>query len=54
MNRVMLSKSEAQTLVEAHEVEQLLGNVEEVELLGENNPDLLNAYRRLVKIAEGQ
>lgn len=36
----------------AHEIDAVLSNQEEVELLEENNPQLLAAYRALVKRAE--
>lgn len=42
---------QAMQLAEAHEVEQLLSNEEEVELLEEHNPELLEAYRALWALA---
>lgn len=49
----MLNKQQAQLLVEAHEIDSLLENEEEVELLEDNNPELLTAYRALGRMAIG-
>lgn len=46
-----LTQEQAQLLVDAHEVAQLMDNEEEVELLKENNPEMLDAYRALLAIA---
>ena len=54
MNRVMLTKAEAQCLIDAHEIDATMGNDEESELLEANNPELYAVYRRLLKIADGQ
>lgn len=54
MNRVMLTKAEAQTLVDAHEIDATMSNEEEAEFLEANNPELFAAYKRLLKIADGQ
>lgn len=46
--KVEFTPEQARLIVDAHEVEQLLDNEEEVELLAENNPEILSAYRALV------
>lgn len=46
------SPDDARAIMEAHEIDSLLQNEEEVELLDAHNPDLLVSYRRLVAIAE--
>ena len=48
----MLTKEQAQMLCDAHEVYSLMGNEEEIELLNENNPELLEAYFALCRIAK--
>lgn len=53
VNRAMLSKDEAQAIVDAHEIRLEEGD-EETELLRENNPELYAAYERILKIADGQ
>lgn len=47
----MLTKEQAQLLVDTHELDVLIQNEEEVELLEENNPELLEAYETLLEIA---
>ena len=49
----MLTPDQAMLLVEAHEVQELLENEEEVSLLEENNRELLAAYRALLRLADG-
>lgn len=49
----MLSQEEAQMICEAHNIDELLLNEEEVECLDEHNPELLEAYLSLQKIANG-
>lgn len=46
--KLEFTPEQAQLIVDAHEVEQLLDNEEEVELLAQNNPAILAAYRALV------
>lgn len=53
MDRLMLTQAQAQSLVEAHEIEQMTKG-EEARLLAANNPELYEAYRRLLQIADGQ
>ena len=48
----MLTPEQAQMICDAHDIQSTLSNEEEVELLSENNPELLEAYRALVSIAE--
>lgn len=49
----MMTKEQAQILCDTHEVDSLLENEEEIELLEANNPELLEAYRALFRIAIG-
>ena len=49
----MLTQIQAQVLCDAHEIYQLLDNEEEIELLDDNNPELLEAYYALHRIAAG-
>ena len=49
----MLTAQQAQLICDAHEVDSLLENEEEVELLEDNNPELLEAYRALSRLAIG-
>ena len=49
----MLTQEQAQLLCDTHEVYSLLENEEEVELLEANNPELLEAYYALHRIAAG-
>lgn len=49
----MLSQEQARILCEAHEVYSLLENEEEIELLEANNPELLEAYYALHRLAAG-
>lgn len=46
-----MTKRQAQLIIEAHEIEQLLGDEEEVKLLYDQNPEMLDAYRALVYFA---
>lgn len=52
MSTRQLTKEQAQLLVDTHEIEMLMQNDEEVELLEEHNPELLEAYETLIEIAE--
>ena len=47
----MLTKEQAMLICDAHEIFQLLDNEEEVELLEDNNPELLQAYTELHNMA---
>ncbi len=49
-----MTKEQAQILVEAHEVEQLMEDAEERELMEENNPGLSDAYQALLALARGE
>lgn len=49
----MLTRGQAQLLCDTHEVVSLLDNEEEIELLEENNPELLEAYFALHRMAYG-
>lgn len=48
---VALTKEQAQEIVSAHEIELLDGD-EETELLEANNPELAEAYRALLAMAD--
>lgn len=50
----MLTKEQAQILCEAYEVYSLLENKEDVELLRANDPQLLEAYYALHRVAVGK
>lgn len=50
--RTWLTQEQAQLIVEMHDIQQAAD--EENELLEANNPELFEAYRVLVKIAEGE
>lgn len=54
MNRIQLTKDQAQAIMDAHELSATLQNDEERELLEANNPELYEAYQALEKIADGQ
>ncbi len=45
-----MTKEQALMIIEAHDI--FLQDQEEYELLEENNPELLDAYKALYKIAE--
>lgn len=49
-----LTRYEAAALCEAHEVDALFADEEESGLLREANPMLWHAYRKLVRIANGE
>ena len=49
-----LTQEQARMLCDAHEIFSLLGNDEEIELLEANNPELLEAYFALHRIAAGK
>lgn len=46
-----LTKEQAQNIVDAHEIN--LDDGDETEMLEANNPELADAYRALLEIAEG-
>ena len=48
-----MTKEQAQLIVEAFEIDQLLGDDEEVQNLKEHAPKQLQAYRALLAFAEG-
>ena len=54
MKRTILTPEQAQAISDAHEIQTMLNNEEEFELLKANNPELLEAYQALVKIAESK
>lgn len=47
-----MTKDQAMLIIDMHEIDSLMRDDEERELLEENNPELLEAYRALLKIAE--
>ena len=47
----MLTPEQAMLICDAHELFQLMDNEEEVELLEDNNPELLEAYTELLNMA---
>lgn len=49
----ILTQEQARLLVEAFEIDRILGDEEEFELLEANNPELLIAYEQLQAIADG-
>lgn len=49
----MLTQEQAKLLCDAHEIYSLLDNDEETELLEANNPELLEAYYALHRVAAG-
>lgn len=49
----MITAKQAALLCQAHEVNELLENEEELELLEANNPELLAAYKALIKASVG-
>ena len=46
-----LTKEQAMMIVEAHEVASIIEDGEERDMLRENNPDLLDAYEALLRVA---
>lgn len=48
-----MSAQHARDILDAHEIGSLLDNEEEVSLLREHNPDLLEAYLALRELAQG-
>lgn len=46
-----LTPDQAQILVDAHDIMEMIDNDEEVYLLHAQNPELLEAYKALVEIA---
>lgn len=48
----MLSKNQAREIIYAHEIDAFFLSEEEIDVLKENNPKLLNAYVSLMFIAE--
>ena len=49
-----MTTEQARLIIEAHDIASTLDDDEESELLAENNPALLDAYRALLKFAEGK
>ena len=49
----MLTAEQAAILVDAHEVDRILENEEQIEFFERNNPKLLEAYRALARMAIG-
>ena len=49
----MLTKEQASMICDAHEIFSLLSDEEEMELLKEHNPELLEAYFALHQVAVG-
>lgn len=49
----IMTPEHAAALCDAHDVHQLLENDEEVEMLREQNPELLAAYKALARLATG-
>lgn len=49
-----LTPEQARMILEAHELDALLMNKEEMDLLEQNNPELLTAYQALEQIANGE
>ena len=47
----MLTPEQAMLICDAHELFQLMDNEEEVELMEDNNPELLEAYTELLNMA---
>jgi len=46
-----MTKSQAQEIVMAHDIKTIMDDHEESELLKENNPELYDAYKALLKLA---
>lgn len=51
MQANILTKQQAQAIVDAHEIEATMNNEEEIEILMEHNPDLHDAYKAVCRIA---
>jgi hypothetical protein len=49
---VPFSPDDARAIIDAHEIDRIFRDDEELELMEENNPDLLESYRRLMAVAE--
>lgn len=49
-----MNAEQARLICEAHEIFELMENEEEVELLKQNNPWLLEAYRAIAALANGE
>lgn len=54
MKRTILTPEQARTIIGAFDLSETLDNVEAMDLLRTNNPELLEAYQALAKIAESQ
>lgn len=52
--RTVLTAEQARSIMEAHEIDALLMNEEEIDLLERNNPELLTAYQALEQISYGE
>lgn len=46
------SPDDARLIIDAHEIDRIFSDEEELELIEENNPDLLESYRRLMDVAK--
>lgn len=49
-----MTSDQAQLIIEAHSINEILDNEEEVELLEKQGPDILRAYKALKRIADGK
>jgi hypothetical protein len=49
-----MDKEQAREIVEAHEIEALMGNEEEVGMLKEQNAPLYEAYLALLELADNE
>lgn len=49
----MLTPKQAALICEAHEIERLFEEQEEIEMLEAQNPELLEAYKALQKLSVG-
>jgi hypothetical protein len=47
-----LDRGDAEVIIEAHDIREILANKEERDMLEAHNPDLLIAYQNLVKYAD--
>lgn len=46
-----MTKEQAQLIIDTHEIDRVFDDAEEFEMLKDNHPDLLDAYRALMLIA---
>ena len=52
--KIKLTQRQAQVLVDVHAIDEVLENEEERKLVEENNPELMEVYEVLMKIAKGE